>query len=311
VISRDIRRRGNVRKAPRLWRGALMNAGIDLVKKSVRPIIERFAPSLSRSYRWARDLRWIAKSARTSYGFWLSSPPQFLDPKWEQYERRQFERLLEFVPVCVDVGANVGIYTCIARSRDKKVLSVEPLWQNLRFLYANLLKNDYRNVEVFPLGLSNQPGLRNIYGFGAVASFVKNWSPSSDLRSATAPASTLDILLGGRFGGERMLIKIDVEGHEFEVLQGSQQVLKRSPQPIWMVEITLRNHLTGLTHEKFGETFRLFFDQGYNAYQLGAHFTELTEAAVAEFLHGGDPPSSDNFLFADPSIGKTVSRMSP
>jgi FkbM family methyltransferase len=280
--------------------------GIHLVKKSVRPIIERFAPSLSRSYRLARDLRWIAKSRRTSYGFWLSSPPQFVDPNYEQNERREFERLLEYVSICVDVGANVGIYSCIARSRDKKVLSVEPLRQNLRFLYANLLKNDYGDVEVFPLGLSNEPGLRNIYGFGAVASFLKNWSPSSDARSETAPVSTLDILLSGRFGGERMLIKIDVEGHEFEVLQGSQQVLKRTPQPIWIVEITLTNPLTGRTHKKFGETFRLFFDQGYNAYHIGARCTELTEAAIAGFLHGGDPPSSDNFLFADQSISKMV-----
>jgi FkbM family methyltransferase len=280
--------------------------GIHLVKKSVRPIIERFAPSLSRSYRLARDLRWIAKSRRTSYGFWLSSPPQFVDPNYEQNERREFERLLEYVSICVDVGANVGIYSCIARSRDKKVLSVEPLRQNLRFLYANLLKNDYGDVEVFPLGLSNEPGLRNIYGFGAVASFLKNWSPSSDARSETAPVSTLDILLSGRFGGERMLIKIDVEGHEFEVLQGSQQVLKRTPQPIWIVEITLTNPLTGRTHEKFGETFRFFFDQGYNAYHIGARCTELTEAAIAGFLHGGDPPSSDNFLFADQCISKMV-----
>jgi FkbM family methyltransferase len=286
-----------------------MNAGIDLVQKSVRPIIERFAPSLSWSYRLARDLRWIAKPRRTSYGFWLSSPPQFVDPNYEQNERREFERLLEFVSICVDVGANVGIYSCIARYHDKKVLSVEPLWQNLRYLYANLLKNDYGNVEVFPLGLSNEPGLRNIYGFGAVASFVKNWSASGAARSEIAPVSTLDILLAGRFGGERMLIKIDVEGHEFEVLQGSQQVLKRSPPPIWMVEIILRNSLTGRTNEKFGEPFRLFFDQGYNAYHLGAHCAEVTAADITDILQNDDPPSSDNFLFADQSIGKTASRI--
>jgi hypothetical protein len=97
-------------------------------------------------------------------------------------------------------------------------------------------------------------------------------------------------LLLCRRQGRRLAFSNDInarrEGHEFEVLQGSQQVLKRAPQPIWMVEITRRNH-------------------------LGAHFTELTEAAVAEFLHGGDPPSSDNFLLADQSIGKTVSRLSP
>jgi FkbM family methyltransferase len=288
-----------------------MNAGIHFVKNSLRPMIERCAPSLSRSYRLARDLRWIGKSKRTSYGFWLSAPPQFFDPKWEENERREFERLLEFVSIFVDVGANVGIYSCIARSRDKKVLSVEPLPQNLRFLYANLLKNNYGDVEVFPLGLSNEAGLRHIYGFGAVASFVKNWSASGNTRSETAPVSTLDILLGGRFGGERLLIKMDVEGHEFEVLQGSPQVLNRSPHPIWIVEIILRNNLTGRTNEKFGETFRLFFDQGYNAYQLGPRCTELTEAAIAELLHGGDPPGSDNFLFADHSIGQAVTCIEP
>jgi methyltransferase FkbM-like protein len=45
--------------------------------------------------------------------------------------------------------------------------------------------------------------------------------------------------------GSVCLLKIDVEGLEFEVLKGSSQVLKRSPKPIWMVEILPESPMTG------------------------------------------------------------------
>jgi FkbM family methyltransferase len=271
---------------------------------AARPILDKFAPSLGRYYRWARDRRWMAAPKRTSYGFWLSAPPRFADAEWEASERRIFERQLEFVSICIDVGANVGVYSCIARSRGIHVLSIEPLRQNLRFLYANLLRNGFDDVEVFPLGLSDKPSLGNISGFGDVASFVKDWSEASSAQSETAPLSTLDILLGDRFYGQRMLIKIDVEGLEFEVLKGSSQVLKRSPKPIWLVEIILKSPLTGRTNEKFYETFRIFFDHGYSAYHLGEGYSELTMAVVAEFVPGEVTANSNsfNFLFSDRSI---------
>jgi hypothetical protein len=46
-----------------------------------------------------------------------------------------------------------------------------------------------------------------------------------------------------------MLTKIDVEGLEFEVLKGLSQVLKRSPKPIWMVEVKPKSSLTGKMDE--------------------------------------------------------------
>jgi hypothetical protein len=112
--------------------------------------LDRFAPSLGRYHRRTRDLRWMAEPKRTAYRFWLSAPPRFADAEWEARERRIFEQQLEFVSICIDVGANVGIYGRIARSRGIHVLSIEPLRQNLRFLYANLLRNGFGDVEVFP-----------------------------------------------------------------------------------------------------------------------------------------------------------------
>jgi hypothetical protein len=44
----------------------------------------------------------------------------------------------------------------------------------------------------------------------------------------SVPATTLDELLGLRIGAnERVLLKLDVEGHELDVLAGSQRLLSR------------------------------------------------------------------------------------
>jgi hypothetical protein len=101
-----------------------------------------------------------------------------------------------------------------------------------------------------------------------------------------------------------MLIKIDVEGLEFEVLTGWSQVLKRSPKPIWMVEILPESPLAGRMNESFNETFRIFFDHGYSAYHLGEGCRELTAAMIAEFVPGEVAANSNscNFLFTDRSI---------
>jgi hypothetical protein len=107
-----------------------------------------------------------------------------------------------------------------------------------------------------------------------------------------------------------MLTKIDVEGLEFEVLKGLSQVLKRSPKPIWMVEVISKSSLTGKMNENFCETFRIFFDHGDSAYHLGEGSSELTAAMVAQLVTGGVTANSNscNFLFADRSITSGPSR---
>jgi hypothetical protein len=37
--------------------------------------------------------------------------------------------------------------------------------------------------------------------------------------------------------------------------------------------------------------------------------SEVTEADITDILHNDDPPGSDNFLFADQTIGKTMTRI--
>jgi hypothetical protein len=76
--------------------------------------------------------------------------------------------------------------------------------------------------------------------------------------------NTMDNVLAHRFAGKGMIIKIDVEGAEFEVLKGARQVLRRQPKPVWIVEIMLDIHRTE-PNPNFQYTFDSFWENGYEA----------------------------------------------
>lgn len=101
----------------------------------------------------------------TPLGFKLTSG---LHPAYELMRSGKFEveetaiiaRLLPIVDVFVDIGANLGYYTCLALQSGKPVVAFEPQQQNLQCLFRNLTANGWEDrAEVFPLALSDRPGL--------------------------------------------------------------------------------------------------------------------------------------------------------
>lgn len=276
----------------------MMSSLQNLVRTVASVLVDRLFPPLGLWYRRARDRRWRADPVRTKEGFLLCAPPALVADGWEANERRVFAAELASADVCVDVGANVGLYACLARAQGKHVLAVEPLAQNLAFLYRNLRVNDFADVEVFPLGLASRPGLSLIYGFSDIASFVPGWSRAAAARSEEVPLSTLDILLGDRFDDRRLLIKIDVEGFEWDVLAGSGRALSMSPKPTWMVEILLDNPLNDSVNPRFADIFRLFRQHGYSAWQIADTLRPVDEATVAAWVRDRTlSGASANFLF--------------
>jgi FkbM family methyltransferase len=168
--------------------------------------------------------------------------------------------------VFVDVGANIGLYTCLARSEGKYAIAVEPQPRNLECLSASLLLNGWTDTEVYPLGLGPSYGLAILYGAsGPSASLLAGWATYSKRFQQTIPVTTLDALVGDRFTGKKLLIKIDVEGAEYGVLSGAKRTLTTLPRPTWMVEICLNEfHPAGLNPD-YSATFEMFWTHGYEA----------------------------------------------
>lgn len=222
--------------------------------------------------------------------------------KFEVDETVIIVRLLPRVDVFVDIGANLGYYTCLALQSGKPVVAFEPQQQNLQCLFQNLRANGWEDrVEVFPLALSERSGLLTLYGAsGPSASLIKNWAGYSARFTKTVPVSTLDNVVAGRYYGQRLLIKIDVEGAEYHVLKGAVATLARAPKPVWLLEICLEEFHPEGSNPDFQQIFQLFWEHGYQAYTAAATPKLVSPAEVAEWVAKGHAASGTfNYIFAE------------
>lgn len=222
-----------------------------------------------------------------------------MDGTFEIEETELIQKYLSYADVFVDVGANIGFYTCIARSLGKYAIAIEPQPQNLYCLYANLRNNNWQDTEVFPLGLSNKPDLSILYGAsGPSASLVSGWAGYSKRVKRLIPVNTLDTLLGDRFLGKKLFIKIDVEGAEYNVLHGALKTLSLFPRPTWFVEICLNEFHPGEMNPNYEATFDLFWQHGYEVRIANKDVTLLTPNDIKSWVANKSSGINNfNYLF--------------
>lgn len=225
-----------------------------------------------------------------------------------EFEVAETALILKFlgqVDLFVDVGANLGYYTCLALQNDKPVVAFEPQQQNLKCLLQNLIANHWEdNVEVYPMALSDKPGLLTLYGAsGPSASLVKNWAGYSSRYKKTVPVTTLDAVLGSRFPDQQLFIKIDVEGAEYGVLEGATQTIARSRKPICLLEICLHEYHPDNANPNYLQTFQLFWTNGYQAYTAADVPRLVTPDDVSRWVAQGHCDSGMfNYLFIDADL---------
>jgi FkbM family methyltransferase len=227
-------------------------------------------PTTAGLYRELRARRHCSPAAlhETPHGFRLAGSETMASAAFEPAETRFVRERVRGVGVFADVGANIGFFTCLARHAGAQVLAVEPSRDNLECLLFNLRANGWDDVEVLPVGLSDRIGIASLHGAGTGASLVTNWGGAVQGWDRNIPLSTLDAILAHRFGGEKLLIKVDVEGSELGVLRGAAQTLSRRPSPTWLVEVCLtENHPAGINPD-FASVFETFWSHGYESRAL-------------------------------------------
>jgi FkbM family methyltransferase len=128
----------------------------------------------------------------------------------------------------MDLGANIGFFTMMAAHQvgpQGKVIAIEPMDKNLQLIYLGIKKNGYRNVEIFPFGASDQPGLVSIVTDANTSNALVQSASSSRVPSLHAPTRTLDWMCPDL---ERLdFLKMDIEGHEVLAWRGAGKLLAR------------------------------------------------------------------------------------
>lgn len=159
------------------------------------------------------------------------------------------------------------MFSCYAHSKGTPVLAVEPQPRNVQLLLRNLRINKF-DVEVLPIALADKVGVLPLYGGGQGASLSRGWGGMKATYSTLVPVSTLDSILAGRFDGLPLLVKIDVEGHEKQVLLGAAKTLAR-PNVSWLIEHGLTENFADI-NPNFRALFEIFWNNGYEAHSVAA-----------------------------------------
>jgi len=271
-----------------------------------RRIVDSWLPAFGQVYRHIRDQRATSASPiKTPFVFTLLGNPLMAGGCFETAETEIFLKYIRDAAICIDIGANIGFYTCLAAAQGKHVIAIEPMVANLNFLYRNLINNLFFDVEVFPLGLASKPSIERLVGSDSGASFIPGWAGVSDKRYEIVPVNALDIVINKRFNGQLLVIKMDVEGYENEVLKGAVNTLALSPKPAWLVEICFRENFPSGLNEKFYETFEVFWKNGYQARTANREERIITPRDVSRWVKQGFKDfGSHNYIFITGSIAE-------
>mgnify|MGYP000338714943 CR=1 FL=1 len=117
--------------------------------------INKFFPKMGlflRSFQDAKDK--TMPSMNTKWGFSLAGNVEMANGVFEPEETRVVLSLLDEVEFFINVGANIGYYTCHALAKGKRAIAVEPMQRNVYYLLKNIKSNGWeKQVEVFPVAV--------------------------------------------------------------------------------------------------------------------------------------------------------------
>jgi FkbM family methyltransferase len=144
-----------------------------------------------------------------------------------------YSELIKRNDLCFDIGANIGDKTSLFLQLGAGVVAVEPQESCWRVLKRRF-KND--NVFIESVALAGEKGSKTLFVDRAhtLATISQDWitavrqsgrfSSHNWASRISVPANTLDALIEKY--GEPVFCKIDVEGSEFEVLQGLSRPIR-------------------------------------------------------------------------------------
>lgn len=167
---------------------------------------------------------WYVPDDDQKITFVLSNDTDMLNPSYEGKYREQILKQIPNKRTFVDVGTNVGIWSLPMMHRFETVVSYEPSKQNLECLKANI-----------PTGIDlREKAVANFQGQADFHQAGKNCGDGKLCRAGINSSYQVPVV---RLDDEELkevdLIKIDVQGWEFEVLDGAIELIKKD-QP-WVI----------------------------------------------------------------------------
>jgi FkbM family methyltransferase len=228
-------------------------------------------------------------------------------PKSSEQELDFLDRIIPERAATVDVGAHCGLYTRRLSRLSRKVHAFEPSHKMAEILR----QTSASNVNVHEIALSDQIGEAELFipkyneqlVYGLASLEPRSMACGQNVASARVPMARLDAIVHEDVG----FVKIDVEGHELNVLNGAVELLENS-QPVFLVEAEDRHRLqaTQLLFEFFeARCYRGYFLGSGGAVSVDQFRVDAMQDASVLLPDGGRKIGTsyiNNFFFFPPHL---------
>jgi len=196
--------------------------------------------------------------------------------------------------VCLDLGSNIGYYAVIESNiigELGKIFSVEPSPVNFPLLKLNLENQQLENFSVHNIAIGDKNEEMEF-----IVSEKSNWSKiktgnekiNPEDRIIKIPVKTLDFFVDENNIKKVDIIRMDVEGFEYNILLGSQKVLKKF-KPKLFIEI----HKMYLGNKK---THYIFSELKKQEYEIKYYIPRIYDSPIIGKLDDIKTPTIDEVL---------------
>lgn len=214
------------------------------------------------------------------------------DGPYEKFQGRILLELAEESKEFFDIGANMGYYSLAAPKVNStiKVHAFEPQPNVYSALVRNVSLNSLNGrVQLHNLGLGSKESITTMFippftgsGGGSLANLHQDEGSPQEVE---VQVKVLDEYLGSVCNPD--LIKIDVEGYEYEVVSGAMRLINQS-KPTIIIEL-LRKWM-----KPFGkhpqDVVKLLEQEGYQIFAISTD-------SLIPIAHIGEETTETNFVF--------------
>ena len=215
------------------------------------------------------------------YGFQIENEIFWsgLTNSWEKESIKLWIKLCEESQTIIDIGANTGVYSLVAKTvnQNAKIYSFEPQLMFFEMLQRNIALNNFNIVPIEKAIFSHD---------GEVV--IEDYS--GQLTKLTVECLSMDTFIKQNDLKRIDLMKIDVEGHEPQVLEGFSNYLSQF-RPTMLIEI-LNSDIAEKVHNCVRE--------------LGYLYLNIDEKGNIRQTDRIEKSDYYNYLLCDPDIATKI-----
>lgn len=208
-------------------------------------------------------------------------------------------QVLKSDSVFIDIGTNKGIYLYQAEKviTKGKIIGFEP-----NKSLVNYIKPLFPKAEIYPLAVSSQSGTA-VLNIPKKANGLQDTRASLEAMGEDVEKVEIQMVALDEFAKEKNLsridvVKIDVEGHEFDTVKGCKEILEKI-KPVFIIEIELRH-----AHYPIKDIFDFIIGFGYEVFYFDRKslktvpfdFNEMADFQKDEYLNDFNR-YINNFIF--------------